>query len=167
MTKLPAKKEGSMSMSKSLRRALFWMGLAVGAAVPASIGCSHLPGRSHESWPMKNATQVPAASGSVRVVDTDGANTTLELDVQHLARAKEAFTGKQTYVVWIQSDAGGTAENEGELRLDDDLKGKLRTRTPFRQFHLFVTAEPQANVTEPSDERVLDTAVTLPTDSAG
>jgi len=116
---------------------------------------------------MKNAVQVRAASGSVRVVDTSGGDTTLELDVQHLTQAREAFAGKRTYVVWIQSDAGGPPENEGELQLDADLKGKLRTRTPFRQFHVFVTAEPQANVTEPSDERVLDTAVTLPTESTG
>lgn len=151
-----------MSISNFLRRASFSAGLVLGGAALTSTGCSHMSGDSHDSWAMRNANQVPAASGSVRVVDTSGANTTLELDVQHLAKASEAFNGMQTYVVWIQADAGGAAENEGELALDGDLKGKLRTKTTFHQFHVFVTAETQANVTSPSDNRVLDTAVTLP-----
>ncbi len=153
-----------MSMSKVLRRVFLGTALVVSGGVTVSSGgCSHMPGRgSDQAWAMKNATQVPAASGSVRVADTDGANTTLELSVEHLAKASEAFPGKQTYVVWIQSDAGGSPENEGELALDGDLKGKLRARTAFRQFHVFVTAESQANVVSPSEDRVLDTSVTLP-----
>jgi hypothetical protein len=153
-----------MSMSKLFRRVFLGAALVCsGSLVVASGGCSHMPGRgSDQTWAMKNATQVPAASGSVRVADTDGANTTLELRVEHLAKASEAFPGKHTYVVWIQSDAGGSPENEGELALDSDLRGKLRAKTAFRQFHVFVTAEPQANVVSPSDDRVLDTSVTLP-----
>jgi len=153
-----------MSISKfmgsaSLAAVLAW---SVGGATLGA-GCSHVPGfHSGQAWPMSNAKQVPAASGEVRVVSVDSGNATIDVGVQHLARPADAFPGTQAYVVWLKPYEGGAAQNLGELPLGDDLKGSFRTTTPFKRFQLFITAEQQTNVTSPSDNRALDTAVSIP-----
>jgi len=153
-----------MSISKfmgsaSLAAVLAW---SVGGGTLGS-GCSHVPGyHIGQAWPMSNAKQVPAASGEVRVVSVDSGNATIDVGVKHLARPDEAFPGTQAYVVWLKPDEGGAAQNLGELPLGDDLQGNLRTKTAFKRFELFITAEQQANVTSPSGNRVLDTAVSIP-----
>ena len=153
-----------MSISKFLGTAsaaavLAW---SVGGAVLGS-GCSHVPGfHEGQAWPMSNAKQVPAASGEVRVVSVDSGNATIDVGVKHLARPAEAFPGTQAYIIWLKPDDGGAAQNLGELPLGDDLQGTFRTTTPFKRFQLFITAEQQSNVTSPSQNRVLDTTVSIP-----
>jgi len=50
----------------------------------------------------------------------------------------------------------------GVLQLDSDLKGHLKAHTPYRSFQVIITAEQRANVTAPSNDRVLATSVALP-----
>jgi hypothetical protein len=153
-----------MSISKfmgsaSLAAVLAW---SVGGAALGP-GCSHVPGyHSGQTWPMSNAKEVPAASGEVRVVSVDSGNATIDVGVKHLARPAEAFPGNQAYIVWLKPDEGGAAQNLGELPVGDDLQGTFRTTTAFKRFQLFITAEQQTDVTSPSGNRVLDTAVSIP-----
>jgi hypothetical protein len=70
-------------------------------------------------------------------------------------------TGASVYVVWIEpQNAQRQRQNIGVLKLDEDKRGRLETVTPFRDFRIFVTAEPAPNVTEPSQQ--LMTALVSP-----
>jgi len=65
--------------------------------------------------------------------------------------------------VWlVPTGENGNPENLGALPLGSDLKGHLQAQTPFNSFQLIITAEDRANVTVPSDKRVLTTSVALP-----
>jgi hypothetical protein len=41
------------------------------------------------------------------------------------------------------------------VRVDDDREAELETATPFKEFQLFVTAEPSAAAEAPTGERLL------------
>jgi hypothetical protein len=124
-------------------------------------GCSHFGGNARQTWEMGNSGQVPAAMGKVKVNGVKDGNAEIEIDVHHLAKPADAFGNAQVYVVWFQRDAGGPPQNQGELRLDNDLEATFKTKTAFRQFSVFVTAEGRANVSAPSANQVLSTSVSI------
>lgn len=56
---------------------------------------------------------------------------------------------KTVYVVWAQT-ASAPPENLGELEVENNLKGELKTITPQRNFELLVTAENDPRATAPT-----------------
>ena len=112
-------------------------------------GCGHMGRGSEQTWTMNTAESVPAAVGQVKV------------EVEHLAPPADLKGEHSAYVVWLKPDSG-TAQNVGALQIDKDRKGKLETKTAFKDFQVFVTAEADANVTHPSQTTVMATKVVVP-----
>lgn len=136
------------------------------ALAMSSLGCASWfdggKGKS-TSWALQGSQKVPAASGQVTIKQENEQNRVVEVSVEHLAQPGKAFPGASDYVVWLlPTSRGGNPENLGVLQLDSDLKGHLQAHTPYRSFQVVITAEPRANVTSPSDNRVLTASVALP-----
>ncbi len=143
-------------MTESTRRV--WVAGLVAAALA---GCAGLPWRRDENErivPLQVSSEIPAARGVAKLSGPgkDG-NRTIAVTVEHLARPERLGRNASAYVVWLQPmrEEQAPAQNMGVLMLDRDLKGTFRTQTPFRNFDLFVTAEPSPTVTTPSDDRLL------------
>jgi hypothetical protein len=98
----------------------------------------------------------------VKVAKEKDGNTTVKVEVQHLAQPATVFEEASTYVVWLKPQTGAP-QNVGVLSLNKDLKGELETRTAFKDFSVIVTAEKTANVTTPSPHSVMNTQVVMPT----
>ena len=114
------------------------------------------------------SNKVPAAEGTVKVGETANDNTSIALNVKHMAPPQRVITDATTYVVWLRPSAAvrspsGTdtklAQNLGALRVDNNLNGSLDGVTPFRDFEIFITAEQSPTVTTPTGEPLLWTSV--------
>jgi hypothetical protein len=57
---------------------------------------------------------------------------------------------------------GMNAQNLGALRVNENLEGKLETVVPYRQFRVYITAEPSPSTTQPSGPTVLSATVVAP-----
>ena len=109
---------------------------------------------------MQSSATVPGAEGELALSDGGNQNTEILVSVKHLADPRKLRTGATNYIVWSRPFAGnGEPQNLGALDVDENLNGRLRTVTPFRQFSLFITAEPAPNVVKPSGEPLLWTNV--------
>jgi len=136
---------------------------AAAAAVYLS-ACSQLNlGSKPPTANLQASPKVPAAEGTVSVQDGDNGNYKVALNVKHMAPPEKVATGASSYVVWLRPLGTDTknqsAQNMGALTVNKDLEGNLTTVTPYRQFDLFVTAEPVPNSTAPTGEQLLTTTV--------
>ena len=108
------------------------------------------------------ASDNPAARGNVSLADAGNGNTSLHVEVHHLAEPQKLTASATTFVVWAQSvAASATPQNLGAMSVDGNLDGQLTTVTPLRNFDVFITAEPSATVSEPSGHPLLSTRVSL------
>jgi hypothetical protein len=107
---------------------------------------------------MYPASITPGATGVVKTDNSQNGNTGVEVDVKHLASPEQLSPPAQTYVVWLQPQ-GQDPVNAGALKVDDNLNGKLTTRTPYKVFDVFITAENSPTVTAPTGPHVLDAKV--------
>ena len=105
-----------------------------------------------KKFPMTAASIVPGARGDVEAGKDKNGNTKLKMTAEHLASPDELTPAKNVYVVWLQ-ERGGTAENQGRLKVDKHLKASFETTTPLKTFDLFVTAEQDANAEKPQRNR--------------
>lgn len=109
----------------------------------------------------QNSSVVPAAQGKVKVKEDDNNNYNIKVDIKDLADINQLDSGKQTYVVWMETRQG-TTENIGQLRSERSFftgqrKASLETVSSFEPFRVFVTAEHGTNVRFPSNQIVLST----------
>src|SRR5262249_46141995 len=133
-------------------------GAMVGAFALGSCGTM-----GHEqTWSMNTTEKIPSATGKVKVANEKDGNTKVKVEVAHLAPPASVFDEASTYVVWLKPETGD-AQNVGVLKLDNNLKGELETRTAFKDFSVIVTAEKDANVTIPSPHSVMNTQIVMPT----
>jgi hypothetical protein len=153
-----------ITSTKFLRTAATFAALS-GALAIAGGGCSQLQLGSNATpaAPMQASPRVPAAQGAVSVQDGDNGNYKVAVNVKHMAPPDKVSTGASSYVVWLRplaTDAKSQPpQNVGALAVNKDLEGNLTTVTPYRQFDLFVTAEPVPNSTAPTGEQLLTTTV--------
>jgi hypothetical protein len=98
--------------------------------------------------------KVPAAAGKVSLDKDSNGNLKIKLETEHLAKPANLSPSATNYVVWIQA-RDGQPENQGQLKVGDDLKGKFETTTRYQAFDVFVTAEDNPNATTPSGMEVL------------
>lgn len=113
---------------------------------------------------LQNSPSVPAAQGTVEVSEGDQGQTQLDIRVNYLAKPGQVTPGARVYVVWVRPvSATGlvAAQNVGAFDVDDDLQGEMKTETPLRYFNVFITAEPNADVTVPTGNEVLSTQVSM------
>lgn len=103
---------------------------------------------------LRNSPLDPAAQGKVDYHHDRNGNTSMELKVEHLAAPSNLQPVKQVYVVWVQAP-GKPPENQGVLRVNEDLEGSIKLITPYKSFDVFVTAEDSPSVTQPSTMEML------------
>jgi len=107
---------------------------------------------------MTSSPEIPAAQGTARASSADNGNTTLEVQVWHLAPPEKVAAGATTYVVWAREDHGAP-QNLGALRVDDDLRGTLKTVTPLHSFAVFITAEPSGTTMSPTNGQLFTASI--------
>lgn len=110
---------------------------------------------------MDKGEKLTAAQAEVKADEGANGNVDVNLYVKHLAKPEELNTGANTYVVWAKNtrDAAAPVQNLGQLQVNENLEGRFSTVTPFKNFDLFITAEPIATVSYPSGYRALWTHV--------
>jgi len=112
-----------------------------------------------EDTKMKNvSTLQPAADAQLTHQKDDNGNTKLKIHVYHLAKPDALTPPREAYVVWIEPN-GEPPQNMGVIRVNDNLESEFSTRTPFKKFKVYVTAEDGPKVTTPSGERILEANV--------
>ncbi len=111
-----------------------------------------------KKYPMTAASIVPGARAEVKISKDDNGNTKLKMSVQHLAKLENLTPRASAYVVWLQ-ERDRNAENQGQLKIDKNLKATFETSTPFKSFDVFVTAEQDSRVTSPSGPEVLKATI--------
>ena len=103
---------------------------------------------------MKPASTVPAAAGHVEI-DTDrNGNSTVDLNVKHLAKPENLTPPGTAYVIWIQAP-GQPPQSAGQLQVNSNLDGEFKGTTPFKTFDIFVTSENNPQMTKPSGQEVM------------
>ncbi len=107
---------------------------------------------------MMAGSETPAAHATINVKQGDNGNTRLDIKADALAKPSALTPPENVYVVWVQPP-GQTPKNMGQLSVDNDLKGELKTETPYHRFAIFITAEKQPQVQAPQGEKVLSADV--------
>jgi hypothetical protein len=107
---------------------------------------------------MTAAKTVPAAVGEVNVAKEKNGNIRVDVKVKHLAKPGNLTPPANTYVVWLQQE-GSQPQSQGELKVENDLDGELKTTTPLKNFNVFITAETDSQTKTPSDQVVLRATV--------
>ncbi len=104
---------------------------------------------------------VPAATGTVKAKrDKANGNTSLDIEVSHLANPSRLTPSANVYVVWVRP-SGGDAIRQGSIGVDNNLNGEVKVVTTLKDFDLFITAEQNETVTVPSNVEILRTHVSL------
>jgi hypothetical protein len=111
-----------------------------------------------KKYPMTAASIVPGARAEVKIGKDKNGNTRLTITVQHLANLENLTPRASAYVVWLR-ERGGNAENQGQLKMDKNLKATFETVTPFKSFEVVVTAEQDARVKGPDGPEILKATI--------
>lgn len=127
--------------------------------LPVFLGLAACGGASPTSQRMTASRSVPAAEGSVKVEAGSSDNTSLLIEVRHMAPPQNLAPGATTFVVWAEAPAGGPPQNLGALDVGADRSGRLRTLTPLRRMRVFVTAEASAASATPSTSPLLSASI--------
>jgi hypothetical protein len=111
-----------------------------------------------KKYPMTAASIVPGARADVKISKDKNGNTRLKMTVYHLANPANLTPPATGYVVWLQERNGDSA-NQGQLRMDKNLKATFETVTSLKNFDVFVTAESDFGVKGPRGPQVLTATV--------
>lgn len=124
----------------------------LGLAVAVAAGCAS----STREGQLLGMQPAPSTQARLKLADTKNKNTSIDLEVKHLAEPSRIAAGAMAYVVWIQPSGGNAPpQNAGAFSVDEDLKGHLKTVVPFQSFRLFVTPEPGASTTSPTGQEII------------
>jgi hypothetical protein len=108
-----------------------------------------------DKFPMRNSSVDPAATAVVHANSDRNGNLDITLDARHLAPPDRLTPPHSVYVIWIQAP-NKSPEELGVLRVNtDDMAGSFRTKTPYKSFDIFVTAEDNPKPDTPSGTEVL------------
>jgi hypothetical protein len=132
-----------------------WSTIAALASTLALAGC----GSSTQTVRMSTSPDIPAAQGTVKTSLTDNDNTAIEVEVRHLAPPERVAFGATTYVVWALAPDRDTPQNLGALRVDEKLRGTLKTVTPLRRFEMFITAEQSPTAQMPTNGELFSASI--------
>jgi hypothetical protein len=131
--------------------------LALSAALGAGFvsGCASLRSAVGENSPVMNVSPtLPSTEGTVIYGKAPNENTSIALTVKHLPHPKKLTPPANNYVLWLRPK-GAAAQNIGELTVDDNLTGTLNTVTAVKNFDLFITAEANGQVQQPTGPQLL------------
>lgn len=97
---------------------------------------------------------VPGATGKAHLSKEKNGNLKLKVEVQHLAKPGALTPSRQSYIVWTQA-RGKEAQNQGVLKVNDDLRGTFEATVSNEDFEVFITAEDNPKIDVPSEPRLL------------
>lgn len=118
-------------------------------------------------WPMAggekvqmtpNPSETPAAQGTITVSQGKNGNTKVDTKVKNLAKPSGLKNPASVYVLWIQPE-GQSPKNEGQMLIDANRTGSLKSETPYKHFQVFITPEDSPTVTSPNGPHVLSATV--------
>ena len=118
------------------------------AVVLLAAGCAQAAG-------LQTTDRTPSTTGKVEVKADKNKNTDLEVHAEHLPPPQNLDPSPNTFVVWIRPPATAEFQNVGQIKMSGRQEGKLRTKTPYSEFDVLVTAEPGPTPPRPSDWVVL------------
>ena len=108
---------------------------------------------------MKNvSTLQPAADAQLTHQKDDNGNVKIKIHTYHLAKPDSLTPARDAYVVWIEPN-GQPPQNMGVIKVNANLESEFTTRTPFKKFKVYITAEDGPKVTTPSSDHVLEANV--------
>lgn len=131
------------------------------AVLPAAL-CFALVWPFGGGWKTVNmmaGSTTPGARGTVRFRNGDNGNTELNIKAHALAPPSSLTSSENHYVVWIQAP-DKPAHDLGALDVNAHEDGELNTETPDKRFKIFITAEQNANESEPEGPTVMSAVVT-------
>ena len=105
-------------------------------------------------FPLTATPVVPGAKGYVDVGQDKNGNTEVDLKVEFLAKPSSLTPPAENYIVWFRQQ-GSEPESQGQLKVDDNLRGEFKTTTNMKNFDVFVTAENERVPKVPSGPEVL------------
>jgi hypothetical protein len=111
-----------------------------------------------KTYHMSATKIVPGAAAEVNVEKEKNGNVQVDVSVKHLAKPGLLTPPANSYVVWFQQQ-GSTPQNQGELKIGNDLKGELKSTTSLLNFNVFITGETDSQAKTPSDQLVLQATV--------
>jgi hypothetical protein len=109
---------------------------------------------SAKSFPMAAGQSTPAATGKVDIGKDQNGNIEVTIKTEHLAKPGMLTPAATTYVVWFKERTGEPI-NQGQLKVEDSLKGEFKTTTHLQNFEVFITAENDPHTKIPSEQVVL------------
>ena len=130
------------------RANIFRLGL-VGAVLLAA-GCAKRI--RFDALPLARAGQATA-----RIQLTYDRNNTIQVQLSNVSEPSALNSSYTRYVLWAATPDRQTIVNVGQLRVDENRKAEIQTLTPYRNFLLFITAEPRGDVTAPGSDVVFET----------
>jgi len=134
------------------RKTFYRFALVCGAVLAvATIGWA-------KTYHMNSMKIVPAAAADVHVGKDKNGNLQVEISAEHLAKPEKLSPSANIYIVWFQGE-GSKPQNQGELKIGNDLKGELKATTPLKSFTVFITGETDSQPKTPSDQVVLTATV--------
>jgi len=146
-------------MFKHSNRLTWWAAAMLPVLFLACSTLREVTGPKGTSWPLRVSADIPSAQGTVKVLNTDGPNKKVRIEVEYLAPPERVSAYATAYVVWLVPAGENEPRNYGALKVSDKLKGELEIQTPFPEFDVFVTAEPTPTVARPTNKQLLMASV--------
>lgn len=100
----------------------------------------------------------PAAQGIVKYKTSGNGNTELQIETRSLAPPSSLTPPENAYVAWIHPP-GQAIQNLGQLKVNGKEQADLDTETAYKRFHIFITAEQDAQMQQPEGPTVLSADV--------
>lgn len=110
---------------------------------------------------LSSSPRIPAATAVAKADTTKSDNTSVNLKLEHMAEPQKVDPNATAYVLWAKPINAAQPQNLGGIKVGEDLSGDIQTLTPFKNFRLFVTAEPNPQVLAPTSEPLLWTDINL------
>jgi hypothetical protein len=98
-------------------------------------------------FPVSN--KVPAAKITAKVKHDKNKNYLIEITALNLASPDRLNPPENSYVVWLVTENNGT-KNIGQMINKNAEKAILKATSPFEPKEIFITAENQGNISNPS-----------------
>jgi uncharacterized protein YceK len=132
------------------------LGVSLGASILFTLGCSSVTTRH-----MHGSDIAPAAEATLKMDTVANNNTSLNLNVKHLAPPSRLSGDASTYVVWLSPTVGDLDlyQNMGSLIVDKNLEANFETVVPHRNFNLIITAEKSAMGNKPFGKKIMETTL--------
>jgi|SRR5690349_15346266 len=111
-----------------------------------------------KKYPLAATPVVPGAKGYVNTKKDKNGNTEVTLKVEFLPKPSSLTPPAETYMVWFRKQ-GSDAEAQGQLKVDNNLRGEFKTSTNMKNFDVIVTAETERVPKAPTGPEVLRATV--------